>query len=93
MKIQKKWNFHQKRLFADRGIWQTDIDQTEIIRFKVDKAEDFYRRRLRLKRDFKASSKEYLNAQAYQERIRRQAETVSFNDGIYILLLIPYRNR
>lgn len=74
MKIQKKWNFHQKRLFQDRGIWQTDVDQNEIIRFKVDKAEDFCRRRLRLKRDFRASAKEYLNAQAYQEKIRKQAE-------------------
>jgi len=43
-----------------------------IIRWKIDKAEDSLRRRMRLKRDYQASFKEYLSVSAFQEKQKRE---------------------
>lgn len=69
-KIKKKWNFHKKRLLQDRGIWQVGEPTPDIVRYKIDKAEDSLRRRMRLKIDIQAAKKEYLNATAYQLKLK-----------------------
>ena len=69
-KIKKKWHYHKKALQQDTGIWQIDEKLSEQIRYKIDKAEDSIRRRIRLKRDVQAEKKEYLSANAYQIRLK-----------------------
>jgi len=76
-KIKKKWNFHKKRLLQDRGIWQVGEPIPEIVRYKIDKAEDSLRRRMRLRIDIQAAKKEYLNATAYQLKLKSSKPTNS----------------
>jgi len=44
------------------------------MRYKIDKAEDYLRRRLRLKRDHHAANKEYLSVSAYHEKFKAKFE-------------------
>jgi len=44
------------------------------MRYKIDKAEDYLRRRLRLKRDHHATNKEYLSVSAYHEKFKAKFE-------------------
>ena len=74
LKIKKKWNFQRSKLTQDRGIWQTEEREQERIYYKIDKAEDFLRRRMRLKRDYQAQNKEYLSVAAYQEKYKARIE-------------------
>jgi len=76
-KVKKKWNFLKNKLLHNRGIWQVEEGTSESIKYKIDKAEDFLRRRMRLKKDPKAAKKEYLNASAYQQRIKSQRANLS----------------
>ena len=69
-KITKKWNFHKKKLLQERGIWQVEESSSDRVRYKIDKAEDNYRRRMRLKKDIQAAQKEYINASEYQLRLK-----------------------
>ena len=82
IKIRKKWNFHEGRLIQDRGIWQVDQELTEVVRYKIDKAEDACRRRMRLRRDLQASNKEYLNVSDYQKRFKNQKDTLLTPESI-----------
>lgn len=85
-RIMKKWNFQKTNLTQDRGVWQTEQTSDQLIRYKIDKAEDALRRRVRLKKDRHAANKEFLSVAAYQERERErlkalqaQAETPQLN--------------
>lgn len=68
--IKKKWEFEKKKLEHDRGIWQPEETAQGVLRYKIDKAEDSLRRRMRLKRDYHADKKEYLSVAKYQEKLK-----------------------
>lgn len=53
----------------DRGIWEIE-NNDNVIKFKIDKAEDSLRRRMRLRKDAKAPFRQYLSATAFQEKMR-----------------------
>jgi hypothetical protein len=71
-RIKKKWNFYHKRLTQDRGVWEIESIDPKM-RFKIDKAEDSLRRRMRLRRDQKADSRHYLSAAAFQELMKKNS--------------------
>mmetsp|Transcript_30694 Transcript_30694/g.27884 ORF Transcript_30694/g.27884 Transcript_30694/m.27884 type:complete len:108 (+) Transcript_30694:79-402(+) len=77
IKILKKWDFLEKRMKKDRGMWEIEEKSDVIERFKIDKAEDSLRRRMRLKRDYQASFKEYLSVAAFQEKMKSKASMQS----------------
>ena len=64
IKIKKKWTDNHNRLTQDRGIWEIESSDN-VIKFKIDKAEDSLRRRMRLRKDHKAPFRQYLSATAF----------------------------
>ena len=65
----------------DRGMWEIEEKTDGLERYKIDKAEDSLRRRMRLKRDYQAAFKEYLSVSAFQEKMKSKASMQSNNSS------------
>ena len=83
--IHQRWQYYKKKLTAERGIWHIAQAKSLKIIYKIDKTEDIYRRKMRLKIDNNGPNNLYLSYQAAKQYDKMMASYRNENN-IQILI-------
>ena len=67
MKTSKRWNDIKSEMTTNKGFWSLKIPSKQI--YKIQKFEDFYRRRFHLKSIKESEEKVYLSYEKYQNQL------------------------
>ena len=76
-KTKEEWKTIKKKLTGERGLWKMEDLDSSTLKWKIDKTQDCYHRRLLLKVDQKAHGRQYLNQSQFSEIYRKSKEPYS----------------